>query len=66
MRWYGLALRQAALPDHGDEPGIDRDEVLWAEPCGFERDAQLEQRAILPDHGLLHRWPALLQAADGE
>ena len=66
LRRIGLALLGSGPADDRDKLGVDLDEVAWAEPVGFERDAHLTQRAILADHVLLHRWRALIRAADGE
>jgi hypothetical protein len=64
-RRIGLALLGSGPAEDRDKPGVDLDEVAWAEPVGFEGDAHLTQRAILADHVLLHRWRALIRAADG-
>src|SRR4051812_4178171 len=66
LRRIGLAPLGSGPADDRDKPGVDFDEVAWAEPVGFEGDAHLTQRAILADHVLLPRWRALIRAADGE
>src|SRR4051812_48512258 len=65
LRRIGLAPLACGPAEDRDKPGVDLDEVAWAEPVGFEGDAHLTQRAILADHVLLHRWRALIRAADG-
>src|SRR5215217_7115900 len=65
LRRIGLAPLACGPAAGRDKPGVDLDEVAWAEPVGVEGDAHLTQRAILADPVLRHRWPALIGAADG-